>query len=408
MKDSMGTHFEIINDTTAFLALREEWNTLLTQSGIPSPFLTWEWMYSWWEAYADQNKRNTLAIVTCREDDRLAGILPGYRTEHYVGLRKVKKFALLGAEFESSDYLEVISRNPEDPTITQALFSHLLKSGQQVDILTLDNILTERAFLQIFLDFSRKNNFHATVRHHRNCPYIPVTGSYEDLMHNLSKNFRYNLRRGKKKLFDEFGVAFTLVTEKNTVHTAIDDLFALHEKRFSDKDEDSIFRADLRKNFHQIVSQRFFAKNILRIFQLKRQGTPIAILYCFEFADEMFFVQTGMDPEWGKWSVGQVLIGQVIEYTHQNHLKRFDFMRGEDDYKFKWTQHIREMVVVNAGVTPKGRSALHCHEKIRALKERLKQIISEKHWNAIKQLMKSGFTGYTKPTPQRETPPRRH
>ena len=52
---------------------RKPWNQLLKKSRNPQPFLTWEWMWSWWCAFSNQSKSLILKILNGTE---LLGIAP--------------------------------------------------------------------------------------------------------------------------------------------------------------------------------------------------------------------------------------------------------------------------------------------------------------------------------------------
>ena len=40
-----------ITTTDAFHSLRASWNHCLSQSDQNTIFLTWEWLFTWWEVY---------------------------------------------------------------------------------------------------------------------------------------------------------------------------------------------------------------------------------------------------------------------------------------------------------------------------------------------------------------------
>ena len=43
---------ERVSTEPGFNVLRQEWNSVLQQSAGNTIFLTWEWIASWWAAYA--------------------------------------------------------------------------------------------------------------------------------------------------------------------------------------------------------------------------------------------------------------------------------------------------------------------------------------------------------------------
>ena len=65
---------EVLKDTREFCALEEEWEELLQNAPLATPFQSWAWLYSWWEHYGGPYE---LELVTVRErDGLLVGILP--------------------------------------------------------------------------------------------------------------------------------------------------------------------------------------------------------------------------------------------------------------------------------------------------------------------------------------------
>src|ERR1051326_5801751 len=64
---------ETIRTVDDFLALRDEWNSLLESSASSCVFLTHEWLSTWWKHLAGNRK---LSILTLRDGGHLIGILP--------------------------------------------------------------------------------------------------------------------------------------------------------------------------------------------------------------------------------------------------------------------------------------------------------------------------------------------
>src|SRR5262245_6622158 len=65
---------DVVDDVSRFNELREEWIDLLRSSSANNPFLTWEWLNSWW---THLGARCRLQILTARRGDRrLVGVAP--------------------------------------------------------------------------------------------------------------------------------------------------------------------------------------------------------------------------------------------------------------------------------------------------------------------------------------------
>ena len=383
----MSIQFGFIETSQKFADIHDQWDDLLRKSKIASPFLTWEWMYSWWVCYGEKQTTNSLCIVIAKEANNLIGILPGYIKNRKVFGQTLATFLFLGSEFESSDYLDLIRQESEGADLVKGLF-HVLVKEKEIDQIALLNILEDQAILGAIDNFAKQFDVYTIVKPHRICPYLPLNGDWDSFVNSLSKNQRYNLRRRTRKLFEEFDAKLEILEDPEELEIAVDELFRLHEDRFKTKQDQSIFRADLRKNFHKKVGGYFLEKDILRLFRLSVNNKTIASLYCYEFANKLFYFQFGMDPEWAKHSPGVVIMGRAIKYANDKGLDLFDFMRGSEDYKFKWTDKIRKMVTVDLAITQKGKQMLGLREFGLGVKNSIKTIMPEKVWSTLKQLGK--------------------
>ena len=183
---------------------------------------------------------------------------------------------------------------------------------------------------------------------------------------------RYNLGRRTRKMQDKFHAEFQVLTNKGKIDEAIDELFLLHQSWFALRKKNDSFQGNLREEFHKKLAHSFFEQDILRIFQLKVSNKTIAALYCYEYANQLFYFQAGSDPEWLKYSVGMVIMGHVIHYAHTNGLSRFDFLRGDEDYKFNWTNKSRLLGSVYLGISGRGKMFLVKKEAYIQLKKCIK------------------------------------
>ncbi len=66
---------KVYTEDSLFEQLEPEWNELLRRSTGDHIFSTWEWQFTWWNAYCP----GELWVITCRdEDNRLVGIAPWF------------------------------------------------------------------------------------------------------------------------------------------------------------------------------------------------------------------------------------------------------------------------------------------------------------------------------------------
>ena len=344
---SLGTKEEFHN-------LSADWNDLLGRKSFSNPFLTWDWMYTWWNTYSERISNISLCIITVRDEGLLIGLLPGFiQLEN-----NINTFYFMGSRFESSDYLEMICEDEKNnPVFIEDSIKYLL-SKQKVDVISFNNVLYDSIFINTLKKFASNNRIKLLIRLDSICPFIDINGSWNDYVQGLSKNMRYNLRRRTRKIQNDFHAEFRIVNNCEEIDEAINELFLLHQVWFSRLNKKDSFQGNLRKEFHKKIAHSFFKQDILRLFQIKVNNKTIGVLYCYEYANQLFFFQSGSDPEWSKYSVGLVIMGHAIQYSHTNRLSRFDFLRGAEDYKFNWTNKSRLMGSVYLGVSGRGKMTI--------------------------------------------------
>jgi CelD/BcsL family acetyltransferase involved in cellulose biosynthesis len=56
----------------------------------------------------------------------------------------------------------------------------------------------------------------------------------------------------------------------------------------------------------------------------------------FRTPTEFAYYQLGWSPEWRSYSLGSVLVGHAILWARAQGLRTFDFLRGRDEYKYRF------------------------------------------------------------------------
>ena len=110
-----------VNSTEEFRSLKEDWNKLTGESGSKTIFLTWEWLFTWWETYSYRKLLNILCIY--ENDDNLVAIAPFYITwEKTLGV-PIRILKLIGSEEVASEYLDIITIEDRNTEIFQIMIN---------------------------------------------------------------------------------------------------------------------------------------------------------------------------------------------------------------------------------------------------------------------------------------------
>ncbi|OHB88416.1 MAG: hypothetical protein A3D13_02990 [Planctomycetes bacterium RIFCSPHIGHO2_02_FULL_40_12] len=328
-----------ISDQNEFANLKKDWDALLKKSKSDTVFLTWEWMYTWWECFKENKQLFILAVYG--ENEEMVGIAPLCMDKKKIGGIPVLNYIkFLGTMPISSDHLDFIIYQGREREVLGTIVNYLFKENIW-DLCLLSNIpassLTGKLLKEIM--GNRPSQYEIS----QVCPYIPLPTRIEDFHSSLSGNMRNTIKRKRRSLHKKYN-GFELVIWENPdeINDAMERLFELHEKRWRVvKHKGNFIKNDVRK-FHKKIAGLFLHSDMLRLYFLRVQGKDVATLYTFKYNDKLFYYQGGWDPEFSEDRVGNILTNLVIEEAINKGYSEYDFLRGTESYKTQLTDKMRE------------------------------------------------------------------
>ena len=323
---SLATPVEIANS-------RGTWNALAAAMKYPSIFCTWEWIHTWLKHFGHTHELVILFI--CRRE-KLTGILPLFiennRKALYVFPRKL---GFCGSTRVFPDHLDIICAAEDATACMDAAFGYLNSDFTRWDILHLPFIAEDSNLFTWLESHSDRINWRETDRTF--APYIKITGSFEDYLGCLKSTQRYSLVRHKRKLLKNHDARY-IECRKDDMSACLGTVFDLHARRAAAKQIISSFSGDEIFRFHMDLLKEIQDKDWAWIRLLECGENTIAAYYGFAFANRVFYYQTGQDPDWQGYAPGTVILHDAIEEAFDGNYAEFNFLQGEEDYKYKWTK----------------------------------------------------------------------
>jgi CelD/BcsL family acetyltransferase involved in cellulose biosynthesis len=359
------------------LELKNAWNALTREIDMHSPFLSWEWIYTWWTNYKNKLPGGSNLLIFCiyDENSKLICIIPFYKTF----LKKMHVIKLLGTEFESSDYLDIIISNKYETDFILKLFGQpqIIDELIKHDKLILNNILPSSILWKLQNIFAQKNRFPTFFKKTSTCPYLGLPESEEELLKGLSKNMKSSLRRTRNKINKDPDLVISKVEKETDIGDAIKALFDLHDQRFTDQAKDTKFVFEQRGAFHQKIAKIFLSLGQLAFYMAKFKDETIGCLYCYVFNNRVMYMQAGFNPDYARYALGNQLILRAITDGIENKNIEFDFMRGNEAYKAKWASDKRFLYQVEFGFSFKGKINTLLNRAIYNTKNIIKKILKK-------------------------------
>jgi len=359
----------IISDTDEFLRLEGVWNELLSRSEGDTVFLTWEWISTWLSCFKDDC---SLRFVTARTSNErtLLGIAPFAIYVHRPGrFLKLKALSFAGREL-ASDHMDFFIRTGHEKQVAAAFLDWILGSRENWDFLLLDGLSASSPLAQL-IGSDPGRRWHHT--HETPCPFLSLPGEFSAWMSGLSKKRRYKIRNSRRQLESAYPeqVCIRRVNTNAGLAPAFTTLVKLHQSVRDTHHTGNAFRSGKLINFHRRLCSSFLDKGWLRLYLLSVEETDIAAVYCFHYRGIVSFYSTGYHGDFSRFSPGMLLLVHAIRESIEAGAATFDFLRGDEPYKYFYTGLCRRDLHIRFPATVSGYLAVSFYhfarERIRPL-----------------------------------------
>jgi len=324
---------EIVSTSAGLAALRDEWNELLGASRANTLFLTWEWVNTWWRVY----QRGELHVVLMRD---AGGLLVGLAPLHLV------RRAALGATWTAvaflgdggdvtPEHLDFVVRDGWGDIVTAAILNGLL-SNSLIEEIDLQPLAADSPTLPLATAKMRGAGGITDHSPGPRCPYALLPHSREEFLASRSRNYRKKIGEYERRCQRKYATRLRRSVTPLEVTKDLETLRRLHLARWGEASR--AFRTANYIEFHELFAQLMLQNASLRLYSMEggADGHPIAMSYCVNYAGRYYFYQAGRDPSTESDRTGLVLMHQVIQEAIADGATVFDFLSGQEQYKYRW------------------------------------------------------------------------
>jgi len=306
------------------------WNDLLSESITDVPFLRYEYLSAWWNTLGGGEWPHAeLMLISASEEGRLLGIAPLFKTE-YEG---EEKLLILGS-IEISDYLDLIVRAGDLPRFLSGLLEFCATdSAAACSRFDWYNLPEDSPTLSALESESSKRGWDFTKEPFRPALSVPLPGNFETYLAGIDKKQRHEIRRKIRRAeSDERNVTWYMVEDESSLDAEIDDFLSLMANdRNKEEFLSEVMRAQMRTSVHAA-----FQAGWLQLAFMEVGGAKAAGYLNFDYGNHIYVYNSGLDFNYGDLSPGWVLLGYLLQWANENGRSEFDFMRGDEDYKYKF------------------------------------------------------------------------
>ncbi|MCA1706882.1 MAG: GNAT family N-acetyltransferase [Actinobacteria bacterium] len=335
----MTLSIDVISDHCDLNLLEDPWRALIKRSECLNPFLSWEWVSTWMRCFGSAVDP---WILTARDPSsrELVGLAPlALRRFPDRRLGPYTELSVLGATAAAPDHLDVMAEADRGEAVSAAFAAHISELGRW-DTFRLHGISSESLLITSLL---RQTSVGRRVVWESHCPFITLPSTWEEFESGLTKKVRYNLRSRSRRLEKDTDgqVAYQTISAGSGVTDAMCEVFRLHQGVRRARGDDGAF-ADARvRDFHRQIATLFSHNGWLRLHLLLVRGEAIGAVYSFRYGDTVYFYQTGHDQAWARYGPGSAIVAYSIRASIEEGAAEFDFLRGDEPYKYQWTSQVR-------------------------------------------------------------------
>jgi CelD/BcsL family acetyltransferase involved in cellulose biosynthesis len=341
------------------------WDALVAANPWATPFSRWAFHRAWWDAYGANAHEETVVFVPADAADDAApvAIVP-LMHRHEVEPRDVElhttmrhadgpaltavppdaKAVFFGASYHA-DYATILAAPADLPAVAEALVAYCAAGGDPDHPQPWDAVDLRRlrpgdpaadALASAFGRHEMAEGWTVDVEAEEVCPVATLPGgaTLDDYFATLGKKERHEIRR---KVRRAEAAGELLLTDSSDPLADLEAFINLHQKRwgadglFPDTEGGAQSRTFFRRMF-----ELFGADGPLRLAFLTVDGRRIAAGVSFETDEAVLYYNAGVDPEARELSPGVVMVERYVRRALEHGVRRLDFLRGNEPYKYEW------------------------------------------------------------------------
>jgi CelD/BcsL family acetyltransferase involved in cellulose biosynthesis len=359
------------------------WDALAAASPWATPFARWGVHRAWWDAYGANAHDQTLVVVDPAAGDPGAPVaivplmhrhevepddailrtrLRGDAHLPFTAVAPTAKAVFFGASYHV-DYATLLARPEDLPAVAEAAAEALATPADAHDpdhpapwdVVDLRRLRCGDPAADALADAfgARALDGWTVVREREEvCPVVTIEpgADFEAYLGTLDRKERHEVRRKLRRA--EAAGAVRLERSINPV-ADLDVFVDLHQKRwgaqglFPPTPGGGQSRAFVRRLFELLGGDGTFQLHFLVV-----GGRRVAAGVWFEDADAWYLYNAGVDPEARDLSPGILMSAKAIEAAILAGRRRFDYLRGDEPYKYEWgavDEPIQRLLVVRTG-----------------------------------------------------------
>jgi CelD/BcsL family acetyltransferase involved in cellulose biosynthesis len=301
--------------------LAEAWDELATERGTP-PFCH----PAWFQAFAESFGTPTHGLVARRAGE-LVGILP---------LARRRTSIRSPTNWHTPRFEPVVL----DDDVAARLGAELVRLSPAC--LDLSFVDPSGTFAAALVQEARTRHRHVIARVLQRSPYVALEGDYAAYEAARPPALRRALRTRRRQLEAAGTVEFAFEDGTRDLDALLDEGFAIEGSGWKSERGTAIVQDPRVEHLYRSVARWAADRGSLELGFLRVDGVAAAFSLALVDERSMWCLKIGFNPAFRRLSAGTVLTGEAIRRAYARGLEVFDFLGGDEPFKLRWTDRVRE------------------------------------------------------------------
>lgn len=306
-------------------ALAGEWRDLWLEHGSSNPFTHPAWIIAWLKHLGGAVSP---LIVTVRKGQALVGVAPLGTCRFGLWRRLI----LLGSPM--ADYPDLLIHSG-NPTVVGQITTYL--DNQHWNWIDFVDISARNKNMDLLQQSFIKNGYSPNKQQGSICPGVTITGDWDGYWSQKKSKTRYTINKKEKRMEDENGsIDLEVLSAVDSICGGLDEASRVHAARWARQHTRTVFSEARGRAFFREALTGLAQDGLAKLYLLRAGNSLTAFSLSFIGDGVHYYYIPGFDQNFAKDSPGHLLLRELIREAHEMELGLFDFMRGDEEYKYRW------------------------------------------------------------------------
>jgi len=321
--------------------IKEAWQRLAATSPHKNVFRTFEWCWAWWIHIGSRDSAHSLYVLTVEVLGQITAIAPlMLRTAERNGLSQRRLEFLGGGGW--SDYHDILLGEDSQEDLG-AIFYFLARESKNWDLIRLEQVQQHSELERTLQDAVRVAGLHCRRFETERCYFLPIECDFREWLKHRSASSRktFQTKINRLRRLERAGLKISVIENPQDFSDLAMRMAALEEQK-TERGFTPVIGRSVR--FFEAVFETLGPGRWIYVITAEHEDRLVAYQLGFRCGENLWDYAKAYDSAHSYFSLGTLMISRLLQYGFEGGFRQYDFLRGDEAYKRRWTEMFRNNV----------------------------------------------------------------